>query len=242
MKPSEKIVLALDVNSFEEAKAWVERLEPTGLVGWWKVGYQLFMQMGASGVERLRSLIQGKIFLDLKLHDIPNTVKAGVTQARSMGAQMVTVHCSGGQKMLEAAVEAMDSDGLVLGVTVLTSFDSDQLQGIGLECEIADQVLRLGQLAQRSGVTGLVCSAEELALLRRNLGPELKLVTPGIRLAGSDHGDQKRVATPGQAIGDGADFLVLGRTILGASHPETALQQAAAEVMQAAQCLNPQDL
>jgi orotidine-5'-phosphate decarboxylase len=171
-----------------------------------------------------------KVFLDLKLHDIPNTVAGAVRSASELGVHMLTVHASGGSQMLDAAVQASrsTSDGpLILAVTVLTSFSEANLVETGIDADMSSQVQKLGRLANSSGCNGVVASAREAASLRREFGPAMAIVTPGIRPAGSDIGDQSRVATPSGAIAAGASHLVVGRPILAAKNR----QRAATEIL-----------
>jgi orotidine-5'-phosphate decarboxylase len=218
----EKLIVALDVSSAEQARALVQKLGES--VNFYKVGKELFTAAGPSVV---RELVQaGKhVFLDLKYHDIPNTVAGAVRSAAELGAAMLTVHASGGTKMLSAAAEAAaQSPGWpkVLAVTVLTSMDEPALQEIGVPGGVAAQVLRLATLAIKAGCGGLVASAQEAVQLRLALGSGFTLVTPGIRPAGAAVGDQSRVVTPSLALRAGADYLVVGRPITGSAHPRGA--------------------
>lgn len=195
-------------------------------VTFYKVGFQLYVAEGPAIVRELKS--QGKkVFLDLKGHDIPNTVAGMVASAGGLGVDMLTVHASGGTKMLQAAAEAASKCSkppVVLAVTVLTSMDAAGLAEIGVGSSAADQARRLAQLAKAAGCGGVVCSPEEAAFLRKLLGPEMAIVTPGVRPAGSDKGDQWRVATPAEAIRAGASHIVVGRPITQAKEPrKTAL-------------------
>ncbi len=236
--PAERIIIALDTDTLEEALAWVERLPQ---VLWWKVGLELFTAVGSPIVRALKE--RGKrVFLDLKLHDIPNTVARATRVAVGYGVDLLTLHASGGSAMLRAAVEAAASSSCqLLAVTLLTSLSGEQLRReLGIEADAADYVLRLAQLAQGQGLRGLVCSPREVARLRQSLGQELLLVTPGIRWAASAEAktsypentssggveeDQQRVWTPAKAFQAGADFLVVGRPITAAADPVAALQQ-----------------
>ena len=221
--PKDRLAVALDLANEDEALQLVDRLGQT--CQWFKVGMELYYAAGNSIVQRLRD--RGfNIFLDLKLHDIPNTVAGAVRSATHAGASLLTIHASGGEAMMTAAAEAASAPGSprLLAVTVLTSMDANQLAGIGITASPADQVLRLARLAQASGIDGMVCSPEEVALLRKETGPDTLLVIPGIRPAGSDIGDQKRIATPAQAIADGASMLVVGRPITRATNPAAAAQ------------------
>jgi orotidine-5'-phosphate decarboxylase len=195
---------------------------------------ELYYAAGNSIVQQLRD--RGfNVFLDLKLHDIPNTVAGAVRSATQAGASLLTIHASGGAAMMSAAAEAASAPGSprLLAVTVLTSMDANQLAGIGIAASPAEQVLRLARLAQASGIDGMVCSAEEVATLRRETGPDTLLVIPGIRPAGSAMEDQKRIATPAQAIAYGASMLVVGRPITRANNPAVAARMILEEIEQA---------
>jgi orotidine-5'-phosphate decarboxylase len=193
----------------------------------------------AEGPQIVRDLVASgrKIFLDLKFHDIPNTVASAVREAASLGVHMLTVHGSGGSKMLQAAAEAAKdaagSSPIVLAVTVLTSMDQNDLNSVGVAGKVADQVLRLARTAIQSGCGGVVASVQEAALLRKELGGGFAMVTPGIRPAGSAIGDQARVATPAEAIAAGATHIVVGRPITGANDPERAAREVVAEMSEA---------
>lgn len=222
--------MALDVPGAAQARQVVQSLGDT--VTTYKVGKQLFV---AAGPEFVRELVaQGrKVFLDLKFHDIPNTVAAAVRSAAELGVSMMTVHASGGGKMLKAAAEAAaqtPGKPLMLAVTVLTSFAEADLQEVGVSGNVLSQVLRMGALARTAGCGGLVASALEARELRRELGEGFAIVTPGVRPAGADVGDQARVITPGEAIRAGATHLVVGRPILAASDPANAARQILAEM------------
>ncbi len=228
--PLDQLIVALDLPSERAALALVERLE--GRCRWFKVGLELYLAAGPSVIEHLRT--QGyRVFLDLKLHDIPNTVAGAVRSLSSSGASLLTVHATGGAAMLQAAVEAAacaPEPLRLLAVTVLTSMDATQLAGTGVGSSPAEQVLRLARLAAAAGLRGMVCSAEELACLRQELGAEPLLVVPGIRPAGAAHGDQRRVATPAAARKAGASMLVVGRPITQAASPELVVDAILAEL------------
>ncbi|MEO6806384.1 MAG: orotidine-5'-phosphate decarboxylase [Edaphobacter sp.] len=230
----DRLAVALDFADEHEALKLVDKLGQT--CQWYKVGMELYYAAGNRIVRQLRE--RGfNIFLDLKLHDIPNTVAGAVRSAAKAGASLLTIHASGGEVMMTAAAEAASAPGSprLLAVTVLTSMDASQLAGIGITASPAEQVLRLARLAQRSGIDGMVCSPEEVAILRRETGPETLLVIPGIRPAGSAVGDQKRIATPAQAIRDGASLLVVGRPITRAADPAAAAQSILDEIAVASQ-------
>jgi orotidine-5'-phosphate decarboxylase len=226
LQPKDRLAVALDFADEREAIKLVDQLGET--CQWYKVGMELYYAAGNSIVQKLRG--RGlSIFLDLKLHDIPNTVAGAVRSATQAGASLLTVHASGGAAMMTAAAETASAPGSprLLAVTVLTSMDANQLAGIGIFATPAEQVLRLAKLAQSSGIEGMVCSAEEVAMLRKETGPDTLLVVPGIRPAGSAvhaafGNDQKRIATPAAAIADGASLLVVGRPITRAADPAIA--------------------
>jgi orotidine-5'-phosphate decarboxylase len=191
----------------------------------YKVGSELFTASGPSVVEEIRRT-GCDVFLDLKLHDIPNTVAAAMRRIRGMGVRLATVHASGGRPMIEAAVEAAGKDCGVLAVTVLTSLNSASLGevlGVG-EADVAESVIRLAALASTGGARGIVCSGEEARFVRARFGPTLELLVPGVRLPGDAVGDQSRVVTPEEAAAAGADYIVLGRTVTAATSPEAAMR------------------
>ena len=231
--PKNRLIVALDVPTAAQARELARQL--SGICRWVKVGLELYLAAGAAIVEELAS--QGfSVFLDLKFHDIPNTVAGAVRSAASMGASLLTVHAAGGPAMLAAAAEAAAAQAnspRLLAVTVLTSMDAAQLAAIGVDASPADQVLRLARMAQNSGIDGLVCSAEEIRVLRQELGPAMQLVIPGIRPAGSEVGDQKRISTPADAIRAGANALVVGRPITKASNPAQAAEAILKEIASA---------
>jgi orotidine-5'-phosphate decarboxylase len=237
--PKDRLAVALDLPNEHEALEFVERLSNT--CRWFKVGMELYYAAGNSIVKKLRD--RGfNIFLDLKLHDIPNTVAGAVRSATQAGASLLTIHASGGRAMMTAAAEAASTPGSprLLAVTVLTSMDASELAGIGITASPADQVLRLAKLAQASGIDGMVCSPEEVAMLRKQTGPDTLLVIPGIRPAGTAGqggpgkgvlgDDQKRIATPAQAIAAGASMLVVGRPITRAADPAAAARAILEEI------------
>lgn len=222
---TEKIIVALDVATEKEALALMVLL--SGEVGAFKIGLQSYTTTGP-GLIRAAFLL-GPVFLDLKLHDIPNTVAKAVESAGKLGVRMLTIHLSGGAEMIRAAVAARSDDMLLLGVTVLTSSTDETLAEIGIAEKTSDQVLRLARLGVASGIDGLVASPHEAKMLRAEFGDRIKIVTPGIRPAGSAPGDQKRFATPREAIDAGADYLVIGRPITGAADPKAAVQRVVEE-------------
>jgi orotidine-5'-phosphate decarboxylase len=221
---AEKIIVALDVATSKEALRLGSLLSDD--VGLFKIGLQVYTAEGPALVRSLSSL-GPKVFLDLKLHDIPNTVAKAVESAGKLGARMLTIHLSGGSEMIRAAVSARSNHLLLLGVTVLTSSTDETLAETGISGKTSDQVLRLARLGVASGIGGLVASPHEARMLRAEFGDKIKIVTPGIRPAGSDPGDQKRFATPREAIDAGADYLVIGRPITAASDPNAAAQSVA---------------
>ena len=224
------VVVALDYPSAAPALGLAERLSPQ--LCRLKVGKELFTRCGPGLVETLQK--QGyEIFLDLKFHDIPNTVAGAVRAAAELGVWMVNVHASGGRRMMEAAVESLsgrEHRPLLIGVTVLTSMSDQDLAELGYAESAAQRVLRLAALAADCGLDGVVCSALEAPQLRAARGSDFCLVTPGIRLAGDEAGDQRRVVTPADALARGSDYLVLGRSVTGAEDPLAALQRVHAEL------------
>jgi orotidine-5'-phosphate decarboxylase len=223
----EQVAVALDTAERATFDRWVETFAPR--VGVLKVGLEAFVRFGPPAVERARGA-GAAIFLDLKLHDIPNTVAGAVGSALDLGADLLTVHAGGGPAMLEAAVAAARGQVAILAVTVLTHLGAGELGRLGLPGAPAERALAWARLARECGCAGVVCSPRELAALRPELPRPFRLVTPGIRPAGAALGDQKRVATPASAIADGADLLVLGRPLTQASDPEAALVALAAEL------------
>lgn len=225
MKTNTPVVVALDFASAQPALDMVARLSPE--LCRLKVGKELFTRAGPELVKTLQA--RGfDVFLDLKFHDIPNTVAAAVRAAADLGVWMVNVHASGGRRMMEAAVQALESYSsapLLIGVTVLTSMSESDLAELGYTESPAQRVQRLAALAADCGLDGVVCSALEAAALRRARGEDFCLVTPGIRLAGDAAGDQRRVVTPADAIAAGADYLVIGRSVTAAADPLAALRR-----------------
>lgn len=217
------LIVALDLPTQAEVLALVDRLEPGRCR--LKVGKETFTRCGPRLVQDLQR--RGfEVFLDLKFHDIPNTVAAACAAAADLGVWMVNVHCSGGSAMIGAARDRLARCAhrpLLIGVTVLTSLDAEDLAAIGCPGDPADRVLRLAELGQHAGLDGVVCSPREAAAVRAACGEGFVLVTPGVRPAGGDPGDQKRVMTPADAMAQGADYLVIGRPITAASDPLAAL-------------------
>ncbi|PYJ90371.1 MAG: orotidine-5'-phosphate decarboxylase [Verrucomicrobia bacterium] len=223
---AEKIIVALDVDNKKQALALVGLL--SGHVGMFKIGLQRYTADGPALVRA--GSFPGKIFLDLKLHDIPNTVARAVESAGKLGVGMLTIHLSGGGEMIRAAVAARSGEMLLLGVTVLTSSNDETLHEVGVAHKTSDQVLRLARLGVANGIDGLVASPQEARMLRQEFGDKIKIVTPGIRPAGSDPGDQKRFTTPREAIESGADYLVIGRRITAAPDPRAAVERIVEEL------------
>ncbi|MEN9360926.1 MAG: hypothetical protein RL095_2461 [Verrucomicrobiota bacterium] len=225
-----QLIVALDVDSAAKALAHVDRLKDC--VEWFKVGKQLFTLEGPAIVRELKA--RGvKVFLDLKFHDIPNTVAEAVASSLAIGADMVNFHASGGSEMVRTAVEknrASRPDALLIGVTVLTSMDQKTLDEIGLPFTPEQAVLRFAAIAQKGGADGVVCSAWEIEPIKKTLGASFKVVVPGIRPGGSASDDQKRIMTPAQAAAAGADFIVVGRPILQAADPKAAALAVLAEI------------
>jgi orotidine-5'-phosphate decarboxylase len=225
---SDKIIVALDVASKKEALPLVEQLRER--ISFFKIGLQLYT---AEGPEIVRAVTasDAKIFLDLKLHDIPNTVARAVDSASDLGVQMLTIHLSGGSEMIRAAVAARKREMAILGVTVLTSSTQHTLDEIGIEEQLDRHVLRLGNLGVAAGIDGLVASPFEARFLRSELGDKIKIVVPGVRPSWSEPGDQKRFMTPREAIEAGADYLVVGRPITAHKNPREAVERILEELV-----------
>jgi orotidine-5'-phosphate decarboxylase len=223
------LIVALDVPDAPSALALVDRLE--GRAGMLKVGKQLFT---AAGPALVRTLVERgeRVFLDLKWHDIPNTVAGAAAAGGALGVHLLNVHALGGRRMIEAAAEALrpHPEASLLAVTILTSHDEGSLEELGLRGPVADAVVRLALLAQRAGARGVVASPLEIASIREACGPDFLVVTPGIRPAGSASDDQARLATPAAAIAAGASHLVVGRPITGATSPARAAEDVVAEI------------
>jgi orotidine-5'-phosphate decarboxylase len=219
-KAAEKIIVALDVPTKEEALKIVEKLRDQ--ISFFKIGLQLYIAEGPA-IVRAVSSTGSKVWLDLKLHDIPNTVARAVESTSRLGVQMLTIHLSGGSKMLHAATAARVNNMLLLGVTVLTSATEETLREIGIQDRVDDQVLRLASLGIEAGIDGVVASSHEIKSLRREFGDKIKLVVPGIRPSWSDADDQKRTMTPCEALEAGADYLVVGRPIIAHPNPPEAV-------------------
>jgi len=226
-----RVIVALDYPDQHQALAMAAQLDPQKCRV--KVGKELFTRCGPSIVEALQ--LKGfDVFLDLKFHDIPNTTAKAVRAAAELGVWMVNVHASGGRRMMEAARNELEqvnsTDTLLIGVTVLTSMERSDLLELGIDAEPLEHVKRLAKLTESSGLHGIVCSAQEVTPLRQIIGADFKLVTPGIRPADADVGDQKRIMTPADAIAAGSDYLVIGRPITKAETPIEALAKIDAEL------------
>ncbi len=226
-----RVVVALDYPNKEQALAMAQQLDPEKCRV--KVGKELFTRCGPTIVESLHAS-RFDVFLDLKFHDIPNTTAKAVRAAAEMGVWMVNVHASGGRRMMEAARNELEqingANTLLIGVTVLTSMERSDLADLGLDIDPLDQVKRLAKLTEQSGLDGVVCSAQEVKPLREVIGADFKLVTPGIRPADAEVGDQKRIMTPVDAIKAGSDYLVIGRPITKAESPIDSLARIDADL------------
>lgn len=223
------LIVALDSPDLDESEALAGQL--AGRVAAFKVGLTLFTGHGPEAVRRIGA--HGPVFCDLKLHDIPHQVGLAAARLTDLGVWMFTIHASGGILMVMAAADAAsasENPPLVAAVTVLTSLDRDDLQRMGIRAEPEQQVLRLARTAIKGGATALVCSANEVELVRRELGPEIVLVTPGIRPAGAEAGDQARVMTPSRAVAAGASYIVVGRPITGSPDPPAAVESILREL------------
>lgn len=227
--PRDRLIVALDLPDVDVAEAMIARLGDS--VTFYKIGYQLGY---AGGLPLVRKLADAgkKVFADLKMHDIGNTVARGVESVAKLGATFLTVHAY--PQTMQAATNASKGSGLkILAVTVLTSYDDEDLKAAGYQLGVRDLVAARAQQAQALGIDGLVCSPEEAANLRKSIKPEMCLVTPGVRPAGSDAGDQKRIMTPARAIAEGSDYLVVGRPVMEAADPKAAAEAIVTEITQA---------
>lgn len=219
------VAVALDTSDLGIATAWATAVAPH--VSVLKVGLQLFTQEGPDAVDKIRAAADRDIFLDLKLHDIPATVAGAARSLARLQPRFLTVHASGGPAMVSAAAEALP-DTLIAGVTILTSLSGEELDLLGIAGPPQQAVCRLATIAVDAGARALVCSPQEVAAVRATVGPDVVLITPGVRPVGADRQDQARVATPEQALADGADLVVIGRPITGADDPGAAAQAIAA--------------
>jgi orotidine-5'-phosphate decarboxylase len=234
----ERLIFALDVDDFAEAERWVKLLHPQ--VGLFKVGKQLFTRCGPEVVHMVRGE-GGEVFLDLKYHDIPNTVAMAGVEAARLGVRMVNVHALGGSEMMARTVAEIDARyprgtagrPLLLAVTILTSATEQTLRDVGIDRPVTEMVPRLALLAQAAGLDGVVASPREVTLIRAVCGPDFRIVTPGVRPAAAALDDQKRVATPAEAIAAGADYLVIGRPIAAAPDPVLAAARILDEMVAA---------
>ncbi len=222
----ERVIVALDVPDLAGLTDFLDRLD--GQARFCKVGLELFVAEGARAVEAVQKR-GAKVFLDLKLHDIPETVARAVASAKSLGAELLTVHTAGGREMMRRAAETAQGKPGILGVTVLTSLSEEDLRADGIAGSMREAVVRRARLAEQAGAAGVVCSPQEVADVRA-ASASLALVVPGVRPAGAALGDQKRVATPASAIAAGADYLVVGRPIRDAQSPAAAFAAIAGEV------------
>jgi orotidine-5'-phosphate decarboxylase len=232
--PKDRIIIALDVKDKEEAARVVSGLKDART---FKVGLELFTAEGPALFKKLK-VLRKDIFLDLKLHDIPNTVGEAARVGVRLGARMMTIHTSGGAEMMARAAETAGAEAgrlgvakpILLGVTVLTSLKSENLAAIGMVPDTGAQVLRLAALAKAAGMDGVVCSAQEIEIVRRETGPDFLIVTPGIRPAWAAAQDQKRIMTPAEAVGRGSDYLVVGRPVTRAPSPREAFRKIVDEL------------
>ncbi len=235
MEPRERLIFALDVEHFAEAQKLVGLLK--GHVGLFKVGKQLFTHSGPKVINMIRNKGE-RVFLDLKFHDIPNTVAKAGEEATKLGSTMFTVHSMGGYEMMKGAVESSRNAAkqlntpkpFILAVTILTSMDETILEEVGIKTPLEEQVVRLARLAKRAGVSGVVASPREISLIRDHCGSDFLIVTPGVRPASVAKDDQKRTLTPGEAIRAGANYIVVGRPIKEADNPVRAADEIVEEI------------
>lgn len=235
-KPRNPVFCAFDTSSLDQAKLWARSLAQS--IGGIKLGLEFFAAHGAGGVTEVVAQAHLPLFLDLKFHDIPNTVAGAIKSVAPIRPFMLTIHAGGGGAMMRAAAEAAADSAvkvgaprpLILGVTILTSLDDGDLAAVGMQASVADQVRRLAALAKSSGLDGVVCSPHEAAVLRRDLGADFVLVTPGVRPSWAAAQDQKRVMTPAEVIATGADYVVIGRPITGATDQVAAARRIVTEL------------
>lgn len=233
MKANERIIVALDVDNIDEVRSIIEKVGKN--VSTFKVGMRLFTKYGPSLVKELKQKGYG-VFLDLKYHDIPNTVETACLEAAELGVDMLTIHACGGAEMCRSAVKGAETGAkktgnktpVVLAVTVLTSMNEEALKGVGVNRPIPLQVMALAEMAINEGVGGIVCSALEVKELKQKIKKDFVAVVPGIRLPDGDTNDQKRIASPDVAVNDGADYLVMGRPIYASKDPIEALNKTCA--------------
>jgi len=241
----EKIIFALDCDSSNAAREWATLL--TGRVGMFKVGKQLFTACGPDVVRAIRER-GGEVFLDLKYHDIPNTVAMASLEAARLGVRLFNLHALGGYEMMARTVEALNREfpggkrARVLAVTILTSSTAETLREVGIDLPVAEMVVRLALLAKKAGIDGVVASPLEVPLIRAACGSAFLIVTPGVRPVLASTDDQKRVMTPGQAVSAGADYLVIGRPISAAEEPVRAAEKIIEEIMACRSASFPQSL
>ena len=232
----QKIIFALDVNGMDEVEKWSSLLSDR--VGMFKIGKQLFTNTGPAAVKKVLAS-GGRIFLDLKYHDIPNTVAMATLEAARMGVDLVNLHALGGYDMMAKTVETLDKEFTggerpkVLAVTILTSSTEETLRGVGIDYPVADMVVRLAKLAKKAGIDGVVASPQEVGLIRAACGSDFLIVTPGVRPGFASVDDQKRIMTPSEAVAAGADYLVIGRPISAAADPAEAADLIVNEIMAA---------
>lgn len=230
----EKIIFALDVNEFSDVERWASLIADR--VGMFKVGKQLFTSCGPAAV-RLIQKHGGEVFLDLKYHDIPNTVAMASLEAARMGVKLLNLHALGGYEMMAKTMETLDAEfkggerAKVLAVTILTSSTEETLRGVGIELPVPEMVVRLAKLAQKAGIDGVVASPQEVTLIREACGPEFLIVTPGVRPSFAAADDQKRIMTPVEAVRAGSDYLVIGRPISAAPDPTVAAEAILTEIV-----------
>jgi len=229
-----KIIFAMDVADMAEIDKWSALL--SGSVGMFKIGKQLFTATGPAAVQKVQEN-GGRVFLDLKYHDIPNTVAMATLEAARMGVDLVNLHALGGYDMMARTVETLENEfkggerTKVLAVTILTSSTEETLKGVGIDYPVADMVVRLAKLARSAGIDGVVASPQEVKLIREACGPDFLIVTPGVRPSFASVDDQKRIMTPGEAVSSGADYLVIGRPISAAADPAAAAELIIDEIM-----------
>lgn len=229
----EKIIFALDIDEFSDIERWASLLAPH--VGMFKIGKQLYTACGPAAVRMIQKF-GGEVFLDLKFHDIPNTVAMASREAAKMGVKLFNLHALGGYEMMARTREVLDADptgegrAKILAVTILTSSDENTLRDVGIHIPVPEMVVKLAMLAQKAGIDGVVASPQEIPLIREACGPDFLIVTPGVRPATADMNDQKRVMTPGDAVRAGADYLVIGRPISAAADPVSAARAIVDEI------------
>lgn len=230
----EKIIFALDVKGFSDVERWSHLL--ASKVGMFKIGKQLFTSCGPEAVRMIQKN-GGEVFLDLKYHDIPNTVAMATLEAARLGVKLTNLHALGGYEMMAGTMDALDKEfkgnrqSRVLAVTILTSSTEETLRGVGIEHSVPEMVVRLAKLAKSAGVDGVVASPQEVRLIREACGPDFLIVTPGVRPTFASADDQKRIMTPAEAVSQGADYLVIGRPISAAADPATAADMIVDEIM-----------